>query len=592
MTGAMTLVMTRGIATMKTWGLALLLILGLAPLAMAQDRHALVIGIDDYANVSDLQKARNDAEAVGLALEETGFNVTVLLDPNRRDMFRALNTFVGQLEPGDEAVFYFAGHGVEVDGRNFLLPTDVPAMRPGEERLLTSESLAADDVLADMQGSGARVSLLILDACRDNPFPQEGTRSLGRSTGLSRLEAPEGAFIMFSAGTGQAALDRLSDDDPNPNSVFTRALLPLLSEPGLPIHQIARRLRRDVQDMASSVGYSQRPAYYDEVTGDFFFLEAEDTPDPLTVPVPPAEEEEEEVAVVTPLPIPTPAPENAPERSINPCASARLDWSLVADSSSPAVLEAYLASHQDCAFMVALASERLATLQAPPPDPCASARDDWAALSARPDFDTPAIRDALTAYDTAYRDCPVYGALATFQFAEVARIEEESRRPVHGPRPSQGSRVCTTSTGFTGPGVGARNFCASSVLPPQGSNSYWPSHLFDDNLRTAWNEGVSGRGAGQTLAWEFEADTLVRRIRVVNGYTKTNRTYTRNARLQEVRITGSTGFSMNTTLQDTGSWQTIELGDIDPQMWLQIEIVSTYPGTHYADTAVTELRIE
>ncbi|MBY4892024.1 caspase family protein [Rhodobacteraceae bacterium N5(2021)] len=579
---------------MKTFIWVLVWFVGLASVVSAQDRHALVIGIDDYVNVSDLQKARNDAEAVGVALEDTGFDVTVLLDANRRDMFRALNTFVGQLQPGDDAVFYFAGHGVEVEGRNYLLPTDVPAMRPGEERLLTSESLAADDVLADMQASGARVSLLILDACRDNPFPTEGTRSLGRSTGLSRLEAPEGAFIMFSAGTGQAALDRLSDDDPNPNSVFTRALLPLLSEPGLPIHQIARRLRRDVQDLASSVGYSQRPAYYDEVTGDFFFLLEEETV--------------EGVATGTPGPTPTPtqppastqpqapasAPDGVPERtpSTTPCATARLDWALVADSSSPAVLEAYLASHQDCAFMVALASERLATLQAPPPDPCAPARAEWEALSARPDFDTAAALGALTAFQATYGTCPIYGALVIFQFAEMERLEDERRRPVHGPRPSQGNRVCTTSTGFTGPGVGARTFCASSALPPAGTNSYWPPHLFDDNLRTAWNEGVSGRGRGQTLAWEFEAETQVRRIRVVNGYTKTNRTYTRNARVREVRITGSSGFSMNTKLRDTGDWQTIELGDIDPQMWLQIGIVSTYPGTHYADTEVTELRIE
>lgn len=255
------------------WLLALVLTATFPSTVLAQDRYALVIGNDTYENVSVLQKARNDAEAVAAALSSTGFDVTILLDADRRELFRSLNTFVQRLQPGDEAVFYFAGHGVEVEGRNYLLPTNVPAMRPGEERLLTSESLAADDILADMQNSGARVSVLILDACRDNPFPSEGTRSLGRSSGLARLEPPEGAFIMFSAGTGQSALDGLSSDDPNPNSVFTRALLPLLTEPGLPIHQIARRLRREVQGLASSVGHSQRPAYYDEVTGDFFFNE-------------------------------------------------------------------------------------------------------------------------------------------------------------------------------------------------------------------------------------------------------------------------------------------------------------------------------
>ncbi len=266
--------------------------------ALAQSRHALVIGIDSYDNVAPLQKARNDAEAVSAALSNNGFEVTTLLDADRRDFTRALSRFTSALEPGDEAVFYFAGHGIEVQGRNYLLPADVPEMRPGDEVFLTSESLAADEILAAIQGRGARVSVLILDACRDNPFPAQGTRSLGQTRGLARVDAPEGAFVMFSAGTGQAALDRLSDDDPDPNSVFTRALLPLLSEPGLPIHEVARQLRREVTEMASTIGYNQRPAYYDEVTGDFI-LSSAPAPDipapapidtPVAAPVAPAED--------------------------------------------------------------------------------------------------------------------------------------------------------------------------------------------------------------------------------------------------------------------------------------------------------------
>ncbi len=279
--------------------------------AYAQVRHALVIGIDTYDNVASLQKARNDANAVSEVLAENGFEVTTLLDADRREMTRALSRFSAAVQPGDEAVFYFAGHGIEVQGRNYLLPADVPEMRPGDEVFLTSESLAADEILSAIQNRGARVTLLILDACRDNPFPAQGTRSLGQTRGLARVDAPEGAFVMFSAGTGQAALDRLSDDDPDPNSVFTRALLPLLSEPGLPIHEVARQLRREVTDMAASIGYNQRPAYYDEVTGDFILSTASVVvePEPEIYADDPGEPDPSESDLSTETPLPYRDPE-------------------------------------------------------------------------------------------------------------------------------------------------------------------------------------------------------------------------------------------------------------------------------------------
>ena len=241
-------------------------------IASAQTRHALVVGIDDYVYLDPLQKARNDARAVTESLGAAGFRVETLIDADRRALLRGLADFTGRLSPGDEAVFYFAGHGLEVDGRNFLLPADIPDLRPGDEVMLGSEALPVDRVLGAIQDRGVRLSLLILDACRDNPFPRQGTRSLGTTRGLARLEPPAGTMIVFSAGTGQAALDRLSDDDPDPNSVFTRSLLPLLREPGLPLHQAARQLRLDVQRLAATVRHDQRPAVYDETTGDFILL--------------------------------------------------------------------------------------------------------------------------------------------------------------------------------------------------------------------------------------------------------------------------------------------------------------------------------
>jgi Caspase domain len=114
-----------------------------------------------------------------------------------------------------------------------------------------------------------RVATFILDACRDNPFAATGTRSLGGSRGLGAPPAVEGTFILYSAAAGQTALDRLSDGDKDPNSVFTRALLPLLATPGLTVSDLAIAVRQDVLRIAASVGHAQRIAYYNELNGDY-----------------------------------------------------------------------------------------------------------------------------------------------------------------------------------------------------------------------------------------------------------------------------------------------------------------------------------
>lgn len=239
--------------------------------ALAAKRVALVIGNDNYDNVATLQKAGNDATAVADTLKGLGYEVILARDVTRRQMNRELQQFESLLRSGDEALFYYAGHGVEIDGRNYLLPTDIPKADAGQEEFIISEAILVDTVLDRIRRRNTKLAVLILDACRDNPFPRSGTRSLGAKRGLAGTAAPEGTFIMYSAGVGQTALDRLSNDDPDPNSVFTRSLIPLLKTPGLSLTRTAREVRRNVQELASAVSHDQRPAYYDEVTGDFFF---------------------------------------------------------------------------------------------------------------------------------------------------------------------------------------------------------------------------------------------------------------------------------------------------------------------------------
>jgi len=255
-----------------SFGLAILISFITISSSLANKRYAFVVGNDDYENVSKLEKAVNDADSLASALTGIGYSVILKKNLNRRDFNMNLQKFFSQLKSGDEALFFFAGHGVEIRGQNYLLPTDIPNAEPGQEAFVKGEAIGVNQVLQEIGRRKVRLSILILDACRNNPFKVAGKRSLGRTRGLGTMEAPpEGTFILYSAGFGQAALDRLSDNDPHPNSVFTRSLVPMLKKPGLKLSDAARDLRRQVMELASTVSHQQRPAYYDEVLGDFYF---------------------------------------------------------------------------------------------------------------------------------------------------------------------------------------------------------------------------------------------------------------------------------------------------------------------------------
>lgn len=317
-------------------------ILSLSAMAQAQTRLGLVIGNDRYENLPSLLEARNDAQAIAETLTGLGFATTLLQDSDRRGMTRALSTLAGAIRPGDEVIFYYAGHGVEIAGRNYLLPTDAPAANPGDESFVTAESIAVDDVLATLQGRGARVTVLILDACRDNPFPRQGTRSAGGVRGLAPISAPEGAFILFSAGTGQSALDGLGPSDNNPNSVFTRALLPLLTAPGLPIQDIARALKAEVEGTAQQVNHKQRPAYYDELTGTFILNGGQTRGvSALSGAEPPGRQPAEP----------------------DPCDAAARDWQALAGLEDPVLLRSFAGTHDACAVFSRAASERALAIE-------------------------------------------------------------------------------------------------------------------------------------------------------------------------------------------------------------------------------------
>jgi hypothetical protein len=250
----------------------------IASVALAEARSlALVIGNNAYVNVAALKTAVGDAHAVGDQLEKLGFVVRRSYDVDRRAMSRTLAAFDAELQPGDRAVFFYSGHGFEISGANYLLPTDVPSAQLNQSALLRDASFSVESVIDGVRERGARLTVLVLDACRDNPFAPPGRAPAGTG-GLARIDAPEGVFILMSAGAKQEALDRLSDTDDEKNSVFTRTFLRELAKPGRTLVQIAKATQVGVKELAATIGYEQTPAYYDQVIGDVVLSDA--PPDP------------------------------------------------------------------------------------------------------------------------------------------------------------------------------------------------------------------------------------------------------------------------------------------------------------------------
>jgi hypothetical protein len=289
---------------MALTGVALLMA---ATPAHAEKRVALVIGNNDYKNVPKLQKAVNDARTMGDTLKQLGFSVMVAENQTRQAFSQTLLQFDATIQPGDTAFFFFAGHGFEIAGQNFLLPIDVPAATEGQEELVRDASILADRVVERLQRRGTRTAILVFDACRNNPFERSGTRAVAGGGGLAPMtQLPEGVFSVFSAGPRQTALDRLSNNDDNPNSVFTRIFARELLKPGENLVQVAQRTRRVVSEMADTVSHKQIPVYFDQMVDDVFLNGLSKTPAEAAKPA----EAPTKVAALPPVSVPRMAPSN------------------------------------------------------------------------------------------------------------------------------------------------------------------------------------------------------------------------------------------------------------------------------------------
>ncbi|MBR1247514.1 caspase family protein [Bradyrhizobium sp. AUGA SZCCT0169] len=234
------------------------------PARERSNRVALIIGNTTYQNVAPLTNAGRDAEALAAEFDALGFRkVTLLRDLSRAQMFAALRAFAADAETADWAVIYFAGHGLEMGGVNWLAPVDAQFKTDRDVRL---EAVSIDELSAAIEGvRGLR--LIVLDACRNNPFaPQmrftNSTRSLG--AGLARVEPEGGTMIAYAAKAGQVAHD--GDDG---NSPFMKALLKRLKQPGLEISMLFRFVRDDVM---AATGRQQEPFVYGSLPSEPFYF--------------------------------------------------------------------------------------------------------------------------------------------------------------------------------------------------------------------------------------------------------------------------------------------------------------------------------
>jgi len=214
----------------------------------AEARVALVVGNSTYAHAPWLANPANDARLMAETLSRLGFAVTLETDVTQAALRRALAAFTDAVATtGSDSIafFYYAGHGVQLDGRNYLVPVDAEV---GNARDVVLGSVSASDLLQTLELAGGNANLVILDACRDNPF-RRATRGL--SLGLARMDAPVGSIIGYATGPGQTALDGDGTHSP-----YTRALADALLVPGLAIEQVFKQVRRRVYE---GTGGAQTP---------------------------------------------------------------------------------------------------------------------------------------------------------------------------------------------------------------------------------------------------------------------------------------------------------------------------------------------
>lgn len=317
------------------------LCISLAVMITAADakRVALVIGNSAYQNVTQLPNPRNDAADLAHGLQQVGFEVLLKNDLDFDGLRRALRDFSDRAVGAEMALVYFAGHGIEVAKQNYLIPVDA---RLKTDRDIQFEAVPLDFVLSAVEGA-KNLRLVLLDACRNNPFAgsmkmTNASRSIGR--GLSSIEPTAGTLVSYAAKEGTTA-----DDGEGRNSPYTTALLANLTEPGLEINFLFRKVRDHV---LAATGGRQEPFTYGSLPGKRIYLK------------PPQQNAGTQNPPANPPVTPQP-----PAKSLD-----REVWETIRESKSPGVLKAFIDKFPDSIY-ASLAKAKLSEVQqaAIPKDP-------------------------------------------------------------------------------------------------------------------------------------------------------------------------------------------------------------------------------
>ncbi|MDW3205161.1 MAG: caspase family protein [Alphaproteobacteria bacterium] len=454
------------------------LILAFSDGALAERRLALVIGNGAY-QVGPLENPTNDAGLMAETLISAGFDVTHLENLGYRDLQRAVVSFGRDLKaagPDTVGMVFYAGHAVQADGENYLIPIDANIQDSLDLRITTLE---VSTLMASLRAAGNRLNLVVLDACRNNPFP---SMSRSGSRGLAKIEAAYGTLLAFSTAPGEVAADGSGR-----NSPYTAALARAIRTPGLAVEHVFKRVRVDVMERT---GNQQVPWESSSLTGDFIFIDR--PPEPVVA---------------------------APQAPAVPDNTAEIEyWKSVAASNDPAAIQTYLDAYPGGLF-ANLAQQRIQSLQtnqalAARTQHEAAARAAWDAVK---DTDDPALLQSIVERygDTVYAEVAqvkldslqqVSDAQAALDRAATQQAALPPPAAPPGPPPSDGRLL------YQGKFIAQRN-CYGGGTWCGGSSTF---DMDIEIIGTAVTLKLRGHGTGLTLKTNLRDNRFVS-TKYING---------------------------------------------------------------------------